>query len=172
MMHVCRRCVLAALSALLLAGCASVPDMQSIRQALGLEPAFAHYDVPAPPTPAGYIVAMGMSQVEAIDYREPRAGVQGRITDPQVIRRVLDTLRAAPYAAATPEVAPAHTITLDFSLGRPSRTVIATYDPTRHLLMLYNVPTPDWPEHMVATYAVAPGFGAELNAALQTSPQP
>jgi len=50
--------------------------------------------------------------------------------------------------------------------------VIAIYDPARHLLMRYNVPTPEWPEHMLATCAVAPGVGAELSAALRASPQP
>lgn len=156
---------------LILTGCGVIPDQHAIRQALGLERPFAHYDVPAPPTPAGFVLALALNQTDAIDYHDARVGMQGTITDPRAIERVITALSGAPRAGARRSAA-VHALTLQFQLSRPERIVIVSYNPNQDTLVMYNIPNPAWPEHIVATYSVPPGFGAELDAAIQAAAQP
>lgn len=156
---------------LILTGCGVMPDQHAIRQALGLEQPFAHYDAPAPPTPAGFVLALALNQANAIAYHDTHAGIQGTITDPRAIERVIAVLSGAPRAGAT-RVTAVHALTLQFQLSRPERTVIVSYNPKQDTLIMYNIPNPAWPEHMVATYSVPPGFSDELDAAIQAAAQP
>ncbi len=153
-----------------LTACASLPGERQVRRFLGLERTFAHNDLPAPPTPSAYVVQLAMSRTQRIVVREP-SGRQFEVTDPRAIQEVLGVLRAGPHLAGAPGAAePVNRLQLEFIIGPPPRTVTAHYNAASDTLQLYNVPTEAWPDHIVGTYPVAPGFGAALAEALGLSP--
>lgn len=151
--------------------CASVPNEQQVKQFLGLERSFAHNDIPAPPTPSAYILQLGMSQTQRLVVREAQNAKQYEITDPRTIQEVLHVLRTGSTSLTTNDgLTPASALQLDFIAGSPERIVTAHYNPASGMLQLYNIPTPAWPDHAVATYAVTPTFGAALLHVLRSQP--
>lgn len=149
------------------AGCAALPAERQVKQFLGLERAFPHNDVPAPPSPGAYAVQLGMGQTRRIVVHPGAGATPYDIADPQAIGAVLAVLRAGPRASAPAgAAAPQGPLRLDFVAGAPERTVTAHFNPGSATLQLYNTPTPAWPDHVVGTYHVTPAFGAALLAAL------
>jgi hypothetical protein len=154
---------------LLSTACASLPSDRQVKQFLGLEEALAHNDVPAPPTPGTFVLQFGMGQTKRIVIRGQKNAVLGEVTDPQHIQAILGVLRTGTVThVAGSTAAPQAPLQLDFAIGSPEHLVTAHYNPANNILQMYNVPTPAWPDHAVASYAMTPAFGAALQAALGT----
>src|SRR5690349_12699932 len=93
-------CASLALLAVLLAtsGCANTPQIQAVRQFLGLRQTFPHSDLPAPATSAGYAALLGFGQTQTITFRDPVGKQEKHITDAQAIAQVVTVLRLGPNA--------------------------------------------------------------------------
>lgn len=149
-------------------GCTTLPGEYQVKQFLGLEQTFPHYDVPAPPTSAAYVLQLGMGQTRRIIVRAQPGAQQYEVSDPLTIQAVLGVLRAGSLATVPASLQnPQAPVQLDFVIGSPERTVTAHYNPANQTLQLYNVSTPAWPDHAVGAYTVSPAFGAALLEALQ-----
>lgn len=149
-----------------LTGCSALPDTREIKRLFGLEQSFAHTDIAAPPTPGGYVLQLAMGQTVRIDTREPISGQETQITDQPIISDVLAILHLSQSVTPSAAALPAIPLQLRFIIGSSERIVEARYDPGRGELLLYNIPTMNWPDHTVATYAVSPAFGAALRETL------
>lgn len=141
----------------LLGGCSPIKEAQQRWNAQLIQ----HTDI-EPTVAQTYIGAAHLDAVTAIRYTDPLSSQPVTITDEQIFQHMLRLIADGRPHWQPQGNKPAAPLKLTLALDPPQRTVTMMYLPDKNEILLYNVPTVDWPQHYVGEYPVDAAFGPAL----------